>query len=282
MIDIVALGEILIDFTPSGENDQGIALFARNPGGAPANVLAMNTKLGGSSAFIGKVGADAFGAYLRSTLVRSGIDDSGLVTDPAIPTTLAFVQLDEKGDRSFSFYRKPGADMMLTSTEIRRELIDQCRIFHFGSVSLTDEPCRGAMPVFIKRCSICGINGTARGAISASSCLTIWSICWPTEHATPAVCWANARRRSSWRRTAACIPAIFMCWTTSGQEACWKTPSGRSMSLPSCRHSHDGPRRPSRSAQTAPTGGSAAEAARGCAGRCSTPRRIRNVDTGSF
>lgn len=144
MIDIVALGEILIDFTPSGENDQGIALFARNPGGAPANVLAMNTKLGGSSAFIGKVGADAFGAYLRSTLVRSGIDDSGLVTDPAIPTTLAFVQLDEKGDRSFSFYRKPGADMMLTSTEIRRELIDQCRIFHFGSVSLTDEPCRGA------------------------------------------------------------------------------------------------------------------------------------------
>lgn len=144
MIDIVALGEILIDFTPSGENEQGIALFARNPGGAPANVLAMNTKLGGSSAFIGKVGKDVFGSYLRSMLVSSGIDDSGLVTDPAIPTTLAFVQLDEKGDRSFSFYRKPGADMMLTSVEIGLELIDQCRIFHFGSVSLTDEPCRSA------------------------------------------------------------------------------------------------------------------------------------------
>lgn len=144
MIDILALGEILIDFTPSGENRQGIALFARNPGGAPANVLAMNAKLGGSSAFIGKVGKDAFGAYLRSTLVDSGINDSGLVTDDAIPTTLAFVQLDEKGDRSFSFYRKPSADMMLTSAEIRWELIDQCRVFHFGSVSLTDEPCRAA------------------------------------------------------------------------------------------------------------------------------------------
>lgn len=115
MIDIVALGEILIDFTPCGTNEQGIALFARNPGGAPANVLAMNAKLGGTSAFIGKVGADGFGRFLRKTLQDCGIDDRGLVEDTSIPTTLAFVQLDEHGDRSFSFYRKPGADLMLSS-----------------------------------------------------------------------------------------------------------------------------------------------------------------------
>lgn len=144
MIDVVSLGEILIDFTPSGVNEQGIALFARNPGGAPANVLAMNSKLGGSSAFLGKVGKDAFGAYLRKTLENSGIDTSGLVEDNEIPTTLAFVQLDESGDRSFTFYRKPGADMRLTTAEIRTELIDKCRVFHYGSVSLTDEPCRSA------------------------------------------------------------------------------------------------------------------------------------------
>ena len=144
MIDIVALGEILIDFTPSGVNDQGIALFARNPGGAPANVLAMNNRLGGTSAFLGKVGADGFGRYLRQTLTGCGIDASGLVEDISIPTTLAFVQLNEQGDRSFSFYRKPGADLMLTASEIRRDLIDQCKIFHFGSVSLTGEQCRSA------------------------------------------------------------------------------------------------------------------------------------------
>lgn len=144
MIDIVSLGEILIDLTPSGVNDQGIALFARNPGGAPANVLAMNAKLGGSSAFIGKVGDDAFGEYLKCTLEQYAIDTRGLVKDPVIPTTLAVVQLDAAGDRSFTFYRKPGADLCLRADEVRKELIDQCSIFHFGSLSLTDEPSRSA------------------------------------------------------------------------------------------------------------------------------------------
>lgn len=144
MTDVVALGEILIDFTPCGVNDQGIALFARNPGGAPANVLAMNAKLGGSSAFLGKVGADAFGAYLKKVLQSQGIETGGMVTDREIPTTLAFVQLDEQGDRSFTFYRKPGADLRLNAEEVRKDLIDGCKIFHFGSLSLTDEPCRGA------------------------------------------------------------------------------------------------------------------------------------------
>lgn len=144
MMDLVSLGEILIDFTPSGENEQGISLFARNPGGAPANVLAMNARLGGSSAFIGKVGKDGFGTYLESILNAHGIDTSGLMVDTEIPTTLAFVQLDEKGDRSFTFYRNPGADLQLRWEEVPTELIDQSRIFHFGSVSLTDDPCRTA------------------------------------------------------------------------------------------------------------------------------------------
>lgn len=144
MFDIVSLGEILIDFTPNGQNAHGAALFARNPGGAPANVLAMNAKLGGRSAFIGKVGNDAFGDFLKKTLESYAIDTSGLRKDPHVPTTLAFVQLDSSGDRSFTFYRNPGADVCLQESEVQTDLIDACRIFHFGSLSLTDEPCRSA------------------------------------------------------------------------------------------------------------------------------------------
>jgi fructokinase len=142
MYDVTALGELLIDFTPSGVNDQGVALFGRNPGGAPANVLAMINKLGGKTAFIGKVGADPFGGFLEKTLSGAGIDTSGLIQDPAYLTTLAFVQLSESGDRSFSFYRRQGADLMLTWQEIKCRLIDNAKIFHFGSVSLSGQPCR--------------------------------------------------------------------------------------------------------------------------------------------
>ncbi|GHU51810.1 putative sugar kinase YdjE [Bacilli bacterium] len=145
MFDVTALGELLIDFTPSGLNDQGMSLFACNPGGAPANVLAMNNKLGGKTAFIGKVGNDEFGHFLERTLRDSGIDTAGLVLDKALNTTLAFVQLNEAGDRSFSFYRKEGADIMFTAAEINRELIAEAGIFHFGAVSLTGEPCRSAV-----------------------------------------------------------------------------------------------------------------------------------------
>lgn len=144
MYDLVAVGELLIDFTPDGENSQGNSLFARNPGGAPANVLVMNAKLGGKTAFIGKVGRDAFGLFLKETLEKNGVDTRGLRIDPAVNTTLAIVQLNSQGDRSFSFYRKPGADIMLRADEIDTKLVEQCRIFHFGSVSLTDEPSRGA------------------------------------------------------------------------------------------------------------------------------------------
>jgi fructokinase len=142
MFDVCALGELLIDFTPSGINDQGISLFGRNPGGAPANVLAMINKLGGKTSFIGKVGADAFGRFLENTLKSVGIDTSGLILDPAYLTTLAFVHLSESGDRSFSFYRREGADLMLRREEINRHIIDDSKVFHFGSVSLSGQPCR--------------------------------------------------------------------------------------------------------------------------------------------
>lgn len=144
MFDVAALGESLIDFTPNGTNAQGMELFARNPGGAPANVLAMNARLGGKTAFIGKVGKDGFGDFLRRTLMENGIDVSGLVVDEKVPTTLAFVQLDSRGDRSFTFYRNPGADVMLAPDEVKRALIDNAAIFHFGSVSLTADPSRTA------------------------------------------------------------------------------------------------------------------------------------------
>jgi fructokinase len=145
MYEVCALGELLIDFTPSGADERGIALFGRNPGGAPANVLAMNAKLGGKTAFIGKVGDDEFGRFLEKTLKDAGIDTRGLIRDPAYLTTLAFVHLSQTGDRSFSFYRRGGADLMLSWEETDRRVIDDSRLFHFGSVSLCGEPCRTAV-----------------------------------------------------------------------------------------------------------------------------------------
>ena len=141
--DIVALGESLIDFTPEGTGPLGTPLYSQNPGGAPANVLAMAAKLGLSAAFIGKVGDDPFGRFLQTAMEGAGIDCRGLVRDPRYHTTLAFVHLDGQGDRSFSFYREAGADRMLRVEDVA-DLVTDCRIFHFGSVSLTGEPCRSA------------------------------------------------------------------------------------------------------------------------------------------
>jgi fructokinase len=145
LFDVTALGELLIDFGPAGFSQGGSALFERNPGGAPANVLAMNAKLGARTAFIGKVGDDEFGRFLEKTLKDAGIDTAGLVKDPAYLTTLAFVQLSGTGDRSFSFYRREGADLMLSPEELNRELIGASRVFHFGAVSLSGQPCRDAV-----------------------------------------------------------------------------------------------------------------------------------------
>ena len=142
--DVTALGELLIDFTEKGYSPEGNPLLEANPGGAPANVLAMLARLGHSGAFIGKVGSDMFGDHLESALAEAGIDTGGLVRDKSVPTTLAFVHTAQNGERSFSFYRSPGADMNLTEEELDTERLTQCRIFHFGSLSLTDEPSREA------------------------------------------------------------------------------------------------------------------------------------------
>ncbi|MBO4872333.1 MAG: carbohydrate kinase [Lachnospiraceae bacterium] len=143
-IDVTALGELLIDFVQSGTGPQGNPLFEANPGGAPANVLAMLAKLGRRCSFLGKVGQDAFGDQLEKTLEDLKIDTEGLKRDPFIPTTLAVVHTLPGGDRDFSFYRKPGADLMLRPEELAEEKLLGCRIFHFGTLSLTDEPCRSA------------------------------------------------------------------------------------------------------------------------------------------
>lgn len=142
--DVVALGELLIDFAMAGQSEQGNNLFEACPGGAPCNVLAMLTKLGKKTAFIGKVGNDQFGKLLKETIEEVGIETKGLVLDDEINTTLAFVHTFPDGDRDFSFYRKPGADMMLTEEEVDYDLIRQSKIFHLGTLSMTDEPIRSA------------------------------------------------------------------------------------------------------------------------------------------
>ena len=142
--DVVALGELLVDFTENGQSQQGNPIFEANPGGAPCNVLAMLAKLGKQTAFVGKIGNDFHGAMLKSVAEQAGIDLRGLAVDPKVPTTLAFVHTALDGDRDFSFYRSPGADCMLTADEVPEDLIRDSKIFHFGTLSLTNEPVREA------------------------------------------------------------------------------------------------------------------------------------------
>ena len=143
-MDVVALGELLIDFTENGISSQGNPLFEANPGGAPCNVLAMLTKLGHKTAFIGKVGNDFFGKQLEDAITEVGIDAAGLLKDDKVHTTLALVHTYPDGDRDFSFYRNPGADMMLTEEELPEEIIRGAKIFHFGTLSMTHPGVRAA------------------------------------------------------------------------------------------------------------------------------------------
>ena len=142
--DVVALGELLIDFTAQGAGADGYPLMAAHPGGAPANFLAAIARLGGRTALLSKVGADAFGTMLTGTLREVGVDTRGVVVAEDAFTTLAFVTLDAHGERSFSFARKPGADTQLRFEELDLSLIEKTKAFHFGTLSLTDEPARGA------------------------------------------------------------------------------------------------------------------------------------------
>jgi fructokinase len=142
--DVTALGELLIDFTQNGISGQGNPLFEANPGGAPCNVLAMLTKLGHKTAFIGKVGNDSFGKQLKDTIGEVGINADNLFMDDEVHTTLALVHTFADGDRDFSFYRNPGADMMLGEAEIPEDLLKDTKIFHFGTLSMTHEGVRSA------------------------------------------------------------------------------------------------------------------------------------------
>ena len=143
MKDLVTIGEILIDLTYSGR-DKGVPVYTANPGGAPANVAVAAARLGADAAFIGKVGRDYYGDFLRATLTENGVDISGMPVDNDAPTTLAVVSVSETGERSFSFYRRNCADTLLSSEEISTELLGNTRFLHFGSVSLTDDPARTA------------------------------------------------------------------------------------------------------------------------------------------
>lgn len=143
--DIVAMGELLIDFTFTSISGRGLPMYEANPGGAPANVAIGAKRLGATAAFIGKIGKDSLSALLKKTLIDNGIDCSGLIEDPTRPATLAMVSLDESGDRSFTFYRENCADINMTKEEVNTSLIRGGRAFHFGSVAMTAEPSRSAV-----------------------------------------------------------------------------------------------------------------------------------------
>ena len=144
MIDVVAIGELLIDFATVSTDSDGYPTMAAHPGGAPANFLAALTKYGFGTALLGKVGTDTFGKLLIGTLQQAGIETKGLVSTDDVFTTLAFVTFDESGDRKFAFSRKPGADTCIAFEELDLSLIDEAKVFHFGTLSLTDEPARSA------------------------------------------------------------------------------------------------------------------------------------------
>ncbi|MDD5804061.1 carbohydrate kinase family protein [Blautia sp. HCP3S3_H10_1] len=149
-MDVVALGELLIDFTENGVSRQGNPLFEANPGGAPCNVLAMLSRLGHKTGFIGKVGNDFFGKQLEDAITEVGIDVTGLLKDDKVHTTLAMVHTYPDGDRDFSFYRSPGADMMLSEEELPEEMIREAKVFHFGTLSMTHPGVRAATRKAIK------------------------------------------------------------------------------------------------------------------------------------
>ena len=150
-MDILTIGEILIDLTQTGRDEKGIPQFAANPGGAPANLAVAAAKLGAQTAFIGKVGDDAFGRYLTEVLRENGVDASGVAVDETYPTTMAVVSVDARGERDFSFYRSANADVMLSASDIPDAALRQAKLVHFGSVSLTADPSRAATLDAVRR-----------------------------------------------------------------------------------------------------------------------------------
>ena len=155
-MDILTIGEILIDLTQTGRDEKGIPQFAANPGGAPANLAVAAAKLGAQTAFIGRVGDDAFGRYLTEVLRENGVDASGVAVDKTYPTTMAVVSVDARGERDFSFYRSANADVMLSASDIPDAALRQAKLVHFGSVSLTADPSRAATLDAVRRAKAMG------------------------------------------------------------------------------------------------------------------------------
>ena len=169
LYDITTFGEILIDFTWQGVNEDGQTLFARNPGGAPANVAVAAAKLGAHTAFIGKAGKDIHGEYLKTVLEKENVETEGMLLDENYFTTLAFVNVDKNGERTFSFARKPGADTKMEKEEIDVDILDKTCIFHIGSLSLTEQPARDTTYYAIRRAkekgSIISYDPNYRGSL---------------------------------------------------------------------------------------------------------------------
>lgn len=173
--ELVALGEVLIDFTQAGFSANGQALFERNAGGAPANVAVQAARLGMSAQFVGKVGADMHGGFLRRSLQERGVDVSSVVQDPEAFTTLAFVEVDPRtAERSFSFARKPGADTRLSPAEVPERVIRDCYVLHVGSLSLTDEPARTA--------TLHAVSVARQAGVLVSYDPNYRASLWPSEH----------------------------------------------------------------------------------------------------
>ena len=162
MFDVTAIGEALIDLTQTGLSASGVAEYAANPGGAPANLAVAAAKLGASAAFIGRVGADAFGTQLRECLRANGVDVSRMLTDAQRPTTLAVVSLDSRGERSFSFYRQHSADLALSPDDVPDDALRSTHFFHFGGVSLTANPARDTVLDAARRARNLGACDSAR------------------------------------------------------------------------------------------------------------------------
>lgn len=234
--DVTALGELLIDFTENGYSSQGNPVFEANPGGAPCNVLAMLAKLGYSAAFIGKVGRDCFGDQLQSAIREAGISAEYLLRDPEIHTTLAFVHTLPDGDRDFSFYRNPGADLMLQEKEIPAEVIQNSRMFHFGALSMTREPARQATKKAIRIAEeagcICSFDPNLRPSLWNSMEEAKAQVVWGLQHCqilkisdnelewltgTDDYDWGADRIRSRFR-----IPLVLVSMGKNGSLAYWE------------------------------------------------------------
>lgn len=234
--DVIALGELLIDFTENGKSSQGNPMYEANPGGAPCNVLAMLNRFGHKTAFIGKIGNDFFGDQLQDAMKEVGIDTIALARDEEVHTTLAMVHKTENGDREFSFYRNPGADMMLAREDIPVEMLEDCKVFHFGTLSMTHDGNRCATEYAVKRAK----QSHALISFDPNLRMALWkdeerlrervlfglSVCDVLKISDNEIQWLTGLEDYSdgvrWIRERFDIPLIFVSMGREGSRAYWK------------------------------------------------------------